>query len=153
MSAAVSRQPPVVGKIPMNRRLFIPLAAGLLCGPALFPQSPSPEPIDIGSRRELFVDDYLVGSMDGVRLQLQRPQHAGKAVLFDQPWEGNTSIYVTVMEDDGRHRMYYRGSSDPDYVIQSMVRPDEPVPKEHPQFTAYAESKDGITWTKPPLGI
>ncbi|MDA1313228.1 MAG: hypothetical protein O2968_07835 [Acidobacteria bacterium] len=142
----------------MNRRLLIPLAAGLLCTPALFPQSPSPEPINIGSRRELFVDDYLVGSMDGVRLQLQRPQSAGKAIAFDKPWEGNTSIYVTVLEDkafedERRYRMYYRGSSDPDYVIQSMVRADEPVPKEHPQLTAYAQSKDGITWTKPPLGI
>ncbi len=140
----------------MNRRLLSLLAVGLLCAPSLLPQSS--EPIDIGSRRELFVDEHLIGSMEGVRLELQRPQSAGKVLAFDAPWEGNTSLYVTVFEDEGfkdevRYRMYYRGSTHPDYVIQSMVRPDEPVPKEHPQLTAYAESRDGITWTRPALGL
>ena len=32
------------------------------------------------------------------------------AIRFDRPWEGPTSAYVTVFEDQGRYRMYYRGS-------------------------------------------
>ena len=31
-------------------------------------------PVDIGSRRELFVDHYLIESLDGARLVLHRPQ-------------------------------------------------------------------------------
>ena len=32
------------------------------------------ETVDIGSRLELFVDEYLIDSMSGVSLQLHRPQ-------------------------------------------------------------------------------
>ena len=44
---------------------------------ALIPlASSSAEPIEIGARRELFVDDYLIETMRGdVRLQLHRPAH------------------------------------------------------------------------------
>ena len=42
----------------------------------LGPAASAGEPIDIGSRRELFVDDHLIDSMDGVRLLLNRPQPA-----------------------------------------------------------------------------
>ena len=58
----------------------------------LGPAASAGEPIDIGSRRELFVDDHLIDSMDGVRLLLNRPQPAGKVLAFDKPWEGNTSL-------------------------------------------------------------
>lgn len=116
-------------------------------------QESSPAAIDIGSRRELFVDDLLIESAGGVRLQLHRPRPAGKALIFDKPWEGNTSLYVTVFEDGDRYRMYYRGSVHPDYVIRSKVRPGETIPADHPQLTAYAESRDGIQWTKPSLGL
>ena len=49
------------------------------------------EPLEIGSRLELFVDDYLIESMEGLRLQLQEPQSGGKVLSFDKPWEGTTS--------------------------------------------------------------
>ena len=116
-------------------------------------QESSPAAIHIGSRRELFVDDLLIESVGGVRLQLHRPRPAGKALIFDKPWEGNTSLYVTVFEDGDRYRMYYRGSVHPDYVIRSKVGPGETIPADHPQLTAYAESRDGIEWTKPSLGL
>ena len=31
--------------------------------------------------------------------------------------------------------------------------PDEAIPKDHPQLTVYAESQDGMSWTKPSLGL
>jgi hypothetical protein len=46
------------------------------------------EPIDIGSRRELFVDHHLIGSLSGVRLVLHRPKPREIVFRFDQPWEG-----------------------------------------------------------------
>jgi hypothetical protein len=81
--------------------------------------------------------------MEGLSLQLHHPIPEEIAITFDKPWEGNSSAYVTVFEDDGIFRMYYRGSAhDP--------KTDE---AKHPEFTCYAESKDGIHWVKPELGL
>ena len=44
--------------------------------------------IDIGSRLELFVDYFLIDSLDGANLKLHHPIPAGVAIKFDNPWEG-----------------------------------------------------------------
>ncbi len=72
---------------------------------------------------------------------------------FDKPWEGNTSFYVNILKDDDRYRMYYRGSNSPDYVQKSLLEPGETVAAHHPFTISYAESKDGIHWERPDLGI
>ena len=95
--------------------------------------------LDIGSRLELFVDDYLIESLKGTRLKLHHPVPQ-EAFHFDAPWEGATSSYITVIKDDNRYRMYYRGSPF-GYVVLPY------------QYACYAESEDGITWTRPNLGL
>ena len=99
------------------------------------------ESIDVGSRRELFVDKHLVGRLDGTRLVLHRPQPREVALECDQPWEGQAPGYVTVFQDGKLYRMYYRAIPD------GPGRPDDRL------VTCYAESKDGIHWTRPELGI
>ena len=121
------------------------LILGLLLAP--------PQPLQIGSRLELFVDDYLIDTIEGLTLQLHSPQPAGRALAFDQPWEGNTSAYATVIKDGARYRMYYRGSADPKYIRRSALKPGEAALPPHPEFTCYAKSSDGIHWTKPVLGL
>ena len=91
----------------------------------------------IGSQIELFVDRHRIDSMDGVDLRLHPPTMAGPAIRFDRQWEGPTSAYVTVFEDQGRYRMYYRGSPGGGQSEQ----------------TCYAESEDGIQWRRPDLGL
>ncbi len=98
--------------------------------------------IEIGSRRELLVDDYLIDSMTGVELRLHHPAPAEVVLSLDAPWEGNTCAYVTVFRDGDKYRMYYRGSH-----IDVKTR------EGREQVTCYAESEDGIRWTKPNLGI
>src|SRR5690242_14387889 len=94
--------------------------------------------IPIGSRRELFVDHELIERLDSVRLEIGRPQPGGVAVAYDKPWEGVFAFYTTVIRDGGMFRMYYRGqSSRPGYRYA----------------ICYAESPDGIHWTKPELGL
>lgn len=94
--------------------------------------------IDIGSRLEPLVDDYIIAKMDGAELRLQHPVAKENVFEFNAPWEGTTSAYVTVFQDNDRFRMYYRGSgSDP----------------KQPQVTCTAESSDGIHWVRPKLGI
>ena len=57
------------------------------------------QPLDIGARRELFVDQYLIDTMHDVRLVLHTPRDEGIAVKFDQPWEGPFCGYCTVIHD------------------------------------------------------
>ena len=96
--------------------------------------------IDIGSRRELFVDHHLIESLDGVRLVLHRPQPREVVLKFDQPWEGLYSGYETVLKDGDTFRFYYRGMPEAKHDLNTEV-------------TCVAESKDGIHWTRPKLGI
>lgn len=98
---------------------------------------------EIGSRLELMVDDWLIERMDGVRLELNHPVPREIALVFDKPWEGSTCCYVTVFRDNDLFRMYYRGS---DYDIPTQK-------STHPELACYAESRDGITWTRPNLGL
>ncbi len=92
---------------------------------------------DIGSQRELFVDRHHIASQDGVRLVLHHPRREEIALRFDSPWDGPYSAYVTVFRDGDLFRMYYRGWAD----LKGM------------QVTCYAESRDGIHWDKPDLGL
>ena len=70
------------------------------------------DPIVIGDRRELFVDDYLIERLGGEAKQvLQIPEPREVVLTCDQPWEGNTSAYFTVLADGDGYRMYYRGSA------------------------------------------
>jgi hypothetical protein len=99
--------------------------------------------IDIGSRRELFVDDYLISAMNGAKLKLHKPEPREVALVCDRPWEGNTSAYYTFFSDDVGFCAYYRGSHFDEKARRAT----------HPEFTCYAQSRDGLTWEKPKLGL
>ena len=98
------------------------------------------ESIDIGSRLELFVDDYLIESLANATVELQTPEPQELVIAFDKPWEGIYCGYVTIFKDDDIYRMYYRGKA-----TATADGVDE--------VTCYAESTDGIQWTKPELGL
>ncbi len=93
---------------------------------------------DVGSRLEIFVDDWLIARMDNLRLAMQRPRPAEVAIDFDRPWEGGYSAYVTVFQDGDRFRMYYRGIG---------------TAEDAKQVYCYAESRDGVHWMRPSLGL
>ena len=104
-------------------------------------QADSVDPIALGSRLELFVDDYLIESIQGeVHQQLQKPEPKEVVFVTDQPWEGNTSGYYTLFQDGLLYRMIYRG--------WQHDHEKKPV---HPEVTCYAESRDGIHWIRPEL--
>ncbi|GAG45203.1 unnamed protein product, partial [marine sediment metagenome] len=60
--------------------------------------------IDIGSRLELFVDDWLIGRMsEGLSLKLHSPRMAETVLRFNErPWEGPHGTWVTIVNDDGQ---------------------------------------------------
>lgn len=108
--------------------------------------SAAAEPIDIGSRRELFVDEHLIESLDGVRLELNRPRRREVVFRTDAAWEGNGSAYQSVFQDGEEIRMYYRGGHHPASKAYETKKASW-------ETLCLAESTDGINWTRPNLGI
>lgn len=127
----------------MKRIRFRRRCAAALClflSPGAFAADSAP--VGIGTRRELFVDRFLLAELDGTRLQLHVPRDEGVAFAFDRPWEGTFCGYVTILTlPDGRLRAYYRGKA-----VDARDGSDGEV-------TCIAESADGRTWSKPDLGI
>ncbi len=104
------------------------------------------EPINIGSRRELFVDLALADRVEGAAaIKLHQPVRREIAIRFDEPWEGNASGYTTVFQDGDVFRMYYRGHR---YLLD-----DQPLRQAQAEVVCFAESADGIKWVKPKLGL
>ena len=96
--------------------------------------------MNIGSRIEMFIDRALIDSAEGCELKLNKPIRREKVMAFDQPWESITSGYITVLNDDGAIKMYYRGATD---------RRDN----KNYEYTCYAVSSDGVNFIRPRLGI
>ena len=125
--------------------LALPLAAG---STSRLEAADSAPPINIGSRRELFVDDFLIGKLAGkAELRLHHPEPREIALVHDAPWEGSGSGYHSVFQDGKLYRMYYK-------AWQLDVQPPGRVKTNaHPLYCCYAESDDGIHWRKPELGL
>ena len=113
---------------------LIIIAIGVFCQGL---QAQGESPVALGDRRELFVDGFMIDTLKNLELRLHRPHREGTALRFDAPWEGGFSGYVAVLNDEGVYRMYYRGA------------PGSPTPA----VVCYAESRDGVLWEKPSLGI
>lgn len=88
-------------------------------------------------RRELFIDDSFIDFMRGAELRLGVPEAREIVLRLDRPNEGPFSAYFTVLHDDSRYRLYYRG-------VREAGRDGRPG-----ESTCYAESLDGIHFVKP----
>ena len=125
-----------IGRLPSSGRWTGAIAGTLFLS---FAQAAGTGIRDVGDQRQLFLDDFVIENMQGVRLQAHAPRNKGLVLRFDKPWEGAFCGYSTVIRDDDTYRLYYRG-----------------LPKgEHDtgwESLCYAESADGIHWTKPNLG-
>lgn len=97
--------------------------------------------IDLGHRRELFADRFLIDRLDGCEHRLHSPHPTGTVLRFNAPWEGAFTGYATVIRDGSRLRLYYRGS------------PIAGRDGAETEVTCYAESTNGMDWTKPMLGL
>ncbi|MHB9110732.1 MAG: glycoside hydrolase family protein [Armatimonadota bacterium] len=95
---------------------------------------------EIGSRVEMFIDDWLIDRLRGARLRLHAPEKREVVLEMNAVAEDSNACYFNFFEDDGRIRMYYRG-----YASDVKDR-DE-------QTANTAESADGVHFTRPKLGI
>jgi len=93
--------------------------------------------IELGTRRELFVDEALIERLDNVTLRLHEPIRSGVALKIDRPWEGPANFGSVVIRHQGRYLLYYRA--------MTLVEGDDTGQ------VGVAVSADGVTWTKPAL--
>lgn len=113
------------------------------CGMAAEPETP----IDIGGRKQLFLDGRMIRSSENAQVRFHEPYQSGDLLVWaDQPWESGPGAYVcggcSVLKEDSKVRLWYD-------VVLGEQRPG--IDSE--RGLAYAESTDGIHFTKPVLGL
>jgi len=74
----------------------------------------------------------------GVEIQVEPATNSAPILEREFPWEQGQLAWAQVMEDEGRYRMWYG----------VILREDSKQ-----ELLCYAESDDGLAWTKPKLGI
>ena len=85
--------------------------------------------IDIGSQKQLFLDDYLIETVTGVKRTLNPATKAPNNPVIhpDQPWEGNNLHYGCVFYDNEQRlfRMWYTASTvTPSEAVRLFTQPD-----------------------------
>ncbi|UCH35365.1 MAG: hypothetical protein JSV65_03165 [Armatimonadota bacterium] len=109
---------------------------------ALFAMAAGADPLRIGRERQLFVDDYVIESMDGLRRTVHQWQkHPDNPVLrAEMPWEGGGTYalaYGSALFDEQEQlfKMWYW------------------APHDGGEAMLYATSRDGVHWERPDLGL
>ncbi len=113
---------------------FVPvLLAALAAAAAPVLATGVPEVLDIGSRRQVFIDGRFLASSANVELVMHPPRKTLERTLVDdRPWEtGGIDVYSCVLKDGDTYHLWYPAGG----------------------HLCYARSKDGITWEKPNLGL
>ncbi|MBU4366680.1 MAG: hypothetical protein KKF10_06060, partial [Verrucomicrobia bacterium] len=128
----------------------------LICGAfssALSAQTINPS--EVGSEKQLFIDKAFLETAENIRLRLHPARKTGEKILErEHPWESRTINWFNVMEDPGvvdkqaRYRMWYEA-----YDIDGWLRYKKEKNDNYTTVFCYAESRDGIRWTKPELGL
>ncbi|MSR59092.1 MAG: hypothetical protein EXS05_15850 [Planctomycetaceae bacterium] len=87
--------------------------------------------------KQLFIDDYLIGEMQGVRKQLNQPvKHPQNPLMKkEKPWEYAITYGAIVRDErEGLYKQWYQIWSDEKDSIGSI---------------GYATSQDGLKWDRP----
>ena len=99
-------------------------------------------PISISNHPQLFLDDHLVSRTRNLKRDVKQPvKHPANPLMRQEyDWENRYLWYVTVLydEDWGKFRAWYMAAERPRVLPKYAV--------------GYAESKDGLRWTKPMVG-
>ena len=104
--------------------------------------------VDIGSKKQFFADNYITETIDYTKVtKTTNPgtKHGSYVMEPDKAWEGTgtnwpcTYLFGSVIYDTDAsiYKMWYQSYDDPTGKY----------------YVCYATSSDGITWTKPNLGI
>lgn len=104
------------------------------------------EPLSIGSRRELFIDDFLLEDCRNLRSELHRPVAREISFAADLPHEqSNASAWGSIVKDGGRYLFYYRAGGR--YSSANRTRMNSNW------ILCLRESSNGIDWHPVDAGI
>jgi hypothetical protein len=99
--------------------------------------------VNVGTTKQLFIDDYLIHSMSNVTRTMNQATKTSPVLTATKEWEGSGPyLYGTVLYDSSESlfKMWYTTYvMDPSSGVKSY-------------YTCYATSSNGTTWTKPNLG-
>ena len=102
------------------------------------------ECVDIGSRRELFVDRFLIEELDGVEMRLHPPEKREVVFQVREPLENACTACYNICRDGERFLMYYRSF----YPLGEAYADGA-----NSQTTGLLVSEDGIDFERPVLGL
>jgi hypothetical protein len=127
-----------------DRRGFLRNAAltgaGLALGGGHSAEAETPagarEPIRLHAGPQLFLDDHLIASSEGLKRVIRQPQRLPRPIVTGSE-DRCFQPYLTVLRDEktGRFRIWYNASTDP--------------PDAGAAHIATMESEDGIHWIRP----
>ena len=124
--------------------------------------------LDIGSTKQLFIDDYIIESLTNAKQGLNPAVKADHNPILRQerPWEGNVLDVGKVLfdEQDQVFKMWYNTGTvrvRTGVLGEPFMAKDKPIrsgPAWHVLdseggFTCFATSEDGIHWERPALGL
>ncbi len=89
------------------------------------------------NERQLFLDDHGIAKIDGLQRTMHQPKKRGAVIEPDQPWETALQTRCAPAWDEAAKR----------YKLWMITS----TPLEGVAGTTYAESLDGVKWTKPTL--
>ena len=106
------------------------------------------EPLEIGSRTQLFLDDYITDELEGLKKTLHQPLKRDEPVLRSEtPWDMRKLAQPCPVVTDEGLRLYYL--TDHDYWIFGGDPPEDFAGGV--RSICVAESSDGIVWRRPSL--
>ena len=131
-------------------------------------------PVNVGAHAQLLADGALIDRRSKLRFVVNPPRKAGRVLAPEMPWEEHRIFVVQVLTDGDVYRMWYqcmpaagpsKGTQIPCGHCKRRV-PDTTVVCHHCGYCvsdairdeffglyAYAESKDGLSWHRPELGV
>lgn len=109
----------------------------------------------VPGQRELFLDDVGIKDLKNVERVVHKPRRHPENPLLspDTPWERGCQVYGTANYDEAAKlfKLWYLTGPKDRGLTPLKLDGYERAP--HTTMAAYAESEDGIHWTKPALGI
>ena len=110
----------------------------------------SQQPLPIGTRSQLFVDDYLIIVSEGLATTLHpMTKHPEPVLQAKAPWErpevGGLWVFQHALYDphEGLFKLWYNSYG----TYPARNQQPEPI------YSCYATSADGLHWERPPLGL
>ncbi len=107
---------------------------------------------------QLFIDDSFVERTSHLERVLHQPDdiNSNPVIVSEHPWEHRRIPFGSVLwfPDEGKFKCWYLTLN----IYDSRpgfrgYRKQHHVPIHEAAFICYAESKDGVNWTKPELGL